>query len=230
MKAKFGAIVVDGRGKLGGHVASKNKSGAFFRTKVTPTNPRTPYQTAVRATLQFFAQAWAGTLTEGERSGWIGLAERQPFNNIFGDAKFVSGINFYTKLNGALQNAGLTPISTAPGTLAPADVTAGALTLTAGMAGTGTIAFTTSDATSAHKIQVYATNNLSQGVNFVKSQLRYIGTYSSGTSPADFAADWRTKFGADGFVAGKKIFVAILDIEVATGAQSIPQIVSAIVP
>jgi len=47
MKMKFGAIVVDGRGKIGGHVASKNRGGAYLRTKVTPSNPQTGYQAAV---------------------------------------------------------------------------------------------------------------------------------------------------------------------------------------
>jgi len=37
MKTLFGAIVVDGRGKLGGHVASKNRHGSYFRTKVSPS-------------------------------------------------------------------------------------------------------------------------------------------------------------------------------------------------
>ena len=39
MKIKFGSEVVDGRGKIGGHVYSKNKGGAYKRTKVTPSNP-----------------------------------------------------------------------------------------------------------------------------------------------------------------------------------------------
>jgi hypothetical protein len=47
MKMKFGAIVTEGRGKIGGHVASKNKSGAYLRTKVTPVNRQSVAQSNV---------------------------------------------------------------------------------------------------------------------------------------------------------------------------------------
>jgi len=51
MKTLFGAIVVDGRGKLGGHVASKNRHGSYFRTKVSPSQPASQYSANVRAAL-----------------------------------------------------------------------------------------------------------------------------------------------------------------------------------
>lgn len=60
MKLKFGAIVVDGRGKIGGHVASKNGAGAYLRTKVTPTNPQTARQSFVRALFAAITAAWSG--------------------------------------------------------------------------------------------------------------------------------------------------------------------------
>jgi len=230
MKAKFGAIVVDGRGKLGGHVVSKNRSGTFFRTKVTPTNPNTSYQSAVRATLSAYSKNWSALLTEGERAGWNNLADTHLFNNIFGESKKITGINFYVKTNGALENAGETPLTVAPDFMNPAAIATGTLTMTAGGAGTGTIAFTTSDASAGHIIMIYATNNLSPGVSFVKSQLRFIGSFVSATSPANFAAAWRTKYGAGGFVTGKKIFLALEDLVVATGALGIPFLTSGIVP
>src|SRR3546814_3353017 len=48
-KVKFGALMTDARGKLGGHVFSKNRAGSYLRTKVTPVNQQTSYQTSVRA-------------------------------------------------------------------------------------------------------------------------------------------------------------------------------------
>ena len=58
MKIKWGAMVVDGSGKLGGHVASKNRGGSYFRTKVTPTNPNSTSQAAVRSRLTALSQAF----------------------------------------------------------------------------------------------------------------------------------------------------------------------------
>ena len=49
MKAKFGSFIVDGRGKVNGHVISKNRAGSYIRTKVTPVNPRSTAQLTQRA-------------------------------------------------------------------------------------------------------------------------------------------------------------------------------------
>jgi len=59
MKIKFGAIVVAGSGKIGGHVASKNRGGAYLRTKVTPTNPNSPAQAGARALLASLSTGWS---------------------------------------------------------------------------------------------------------------------------------------------------------------------------
>jgi len=66
MKIKWGAIVVDGRNKIGGHVASKNRAGAYLRTKVTPVNPNTGYQAGVRNTLSTLSSGWRA-LEEAQR-------------------------------------------------------------------------------------------------------------------------------------------------------------------
>ena len=69
MKIKFGAIVTDGRGKIGGHVASKNRSGAYMRTKVTPSNPNTASQSQARSILASASQNWRN-LTDSQRKAW----------------------------------------------------------------------------------------------------------------------------------------------------------------
>jgi hypothetical protein len=73
MLAKFGAIVVDGRGKINGFVASRNTYGSYFRTKVTPANPNTTAQALVRGQFTAVSQAWRG-LTSSQRLGWFNLA------------------------------------------------------------------------------------------------------------------------------------------------------------
>lgn len=97
-RIKWGAIVVDGRGKLGGHVFTKTRSGATMRTKVTPVNPQTPAQAAARSRLGSQSQAWRG-LTEAQRIGWNDLAARTSKTNIFGDQYFPTGKNLFTGLN-----------------------------------------------------------------------------------------------------------------------------------
>ena len=112
-KIKWGAIVVDGRGKLGGHVFTKTKSGATMRTKVTPVNPQTPAQASARSRLGGNSQAWAG-LSEAQRVGWNALASETSKTNIFGDQYFPSGKNLFTSVNNNLVMVGSASTVDAP--------------------------------------------------------------------------------------------------------------------
>lgn len=112
-KIKWGAIVVDGRGKLGGHVFTKTRSGATMRTKVTPVNPQSPAQAAARSRLGSQSQAWRG-LTEAQRIGWNDLAQRTAKTNIFGDQYFPTGKNLFTGLNSNRLLITQPPLTTAP--------------------------------------------------------------------------------------------------------------------
>lgn len=112
-KIKWGAIVVDGRGKLGGHVFTKTKSGATMRTKVTPVNPKTSAQAAARSRLGGNSQAWAG-LSEAQRRAWNALASETSKTNIFGDQYFPSGKNLFTSVNNNLIMSGNPSITNTP--------------------------------------------------------------------------------------------------------------------
>ena len=100
MKIKWGMMMTDGRGKLGGQVASKNRSGAYVRTKVTPVNPNTTYQSAVRQRLASLSKEW-GSLTEPQRLAWNAAANSGQWNknDIFGDARRPTGKNLFTGIN-----------------------------------------------------------------------------------------------------------------------------------
>lgn len=100
MKIKFGMMITDGRGKLGGQVASKNRSGSYIRTKVTPVNPNTTFQSAVRQRLASLSKEW-GHLTEEQRLAWNESANSGQWNktDIFGDARRPTGKNLFTGIN-----------------------------------------------------------------------------------------------------------------------------------
>lgn len=92
--------MTDGRGKLGGQVASKNRSGAYVRTKVTPVNPNTSFQSAVRQRLSSLSKEW-GALTEKQRLAWNEAANSGQWNknDIFGDSRRPTGKNLFTGIN-----------------------------------------------------------------------------------------------------------------------------------
>lgn len=224
MKAKFGMVVVAGSGKVGGHVASRNRGGAYFRTKVTPVNPQTTSQLNVRARLTTRSQAWRG-LTQAQRDAWNGAVANFAKTDIFGDLKNPTGFNLYQRLNNNLLNVGAAIISLPPVPSAVLTVNATAL---AAAAGAGTLSLTLSAAVPAGTaVKVFATAPQSPGVNFVKSEYRQISTLPAATAtPVALGAAYVLKFG--NWASGQKIFVRISFVNTVTGQESQPQQISAI--
>ncbi|HEY1645386.1 MAG TPA: hypothetical protein VGF75_03285, partial [Candidatus Saccharimonadales bacterium] len=123
MKVTWGMMITDGSGKLGGHVAAKNRGGNYVRTKVKPSNPKTPAQQDARNRLSTFSQNWRG-LTEDERLAWNNATANFPeVKN--GKVIYLSGQQLYVKLNSNLSVAGQTAIDTPP---LPAEMPSLALT------------------------------------------------------------------------------------------------------
>lgn len=218
MKAKFGAIVVAGSGKIGGHVASHNRAGAYFRTKVTPVNPQSTAQLAVRNRLGTRSQAWRG-LTDVQRSAWIGAVSAFAKTDIFGDLKNPTGFNLYQKLNNNLVTVGAAPIAVPPIPDAVATVSVTSITPAAG---TGAVPMVLSGAVpSDTAVKVFATAPQSPGVSFVKSEYRLITTLPAATAtPVALGTAYTTKFGS--FTAGQKIFFKIVFTSTETGQESLP--------
>jgi hypothetical protein len=202
MKMKFGAIVVAGSGKIGGHVASKNRSGAYLRTKTTPSNPNTSYQSAARGILGSLSQGWSA-LTDEQRLSWNNAVKDFASTDIFGDIKNPSGFNLYVKLNSNLLNAGEAIISVAP---AKAEIPFGSLTAANMVVATGalTLELDGADINGAN-VFIYATPALSAGTSYAKNRFRLLGVAVVATGEAVLTGDYATRFGA--FSLGQNIQV-----------------------
>lgn len=218
MKAKFGAIVVAGSGKIGGHVASRNKSGAYFRTKVTPVNPNTSSQATVRARLALRSQAWKG-LTAAQRDAWNAAVADFAKTNIFGDLVNPSGFNLYNALNNNLVNIGEAAITAPPAPASIANMTSLSVAVVTGVDAV-TITFAPAIAVT-EKVILFATPPLSPGKSFVKSEYRQIDVLTSAdVSPKVVTTEYLAKFGDIG-ATGRKIFVKCVPVSVASGQQGI---------
>ncbi len=225
-KIKLSAIVSEVRGKLNGSVFSKNRGGAYVRTKVTPVNPQTLAQGNVRAALTNLSQSWKA-LTEAQRKAWNSAVSQFTSTDIFGDIKTPSGINLYNKLNLNLAAIGETPIASPP--LAVSVGYFDSLSVAAA-AGAGTIAanYTAVGATVDQTVIVEATPCVSAGKSFVKSEFRQIGTFAgNAVSPQALGAMWSAKFGS--LVAGKKVFIRLKFVDKNTGVSGQYTSVSAVV-
>ena len=223
MKLKFGMIVVDGRGKLGGHVLSKNRSGAYARTKVTPTNPQTSFQSAVRSIFASLSQAWSG-LTASVRLQWDGAVSQWTSTDIFGDIRKPTGKNLYLRLNAVAGQAGYPAIPTPP---AKAQMIEGVITAVAYDSAIPSVTLTDAVSDASITYSVFATPPLSQGTGFIKNRLRFIGNFlSTAPVPADLGDDYVAKFGAGN--AGDNIHFGFQKV-LSNGQTSPMQTVKAVV-
>ena len=224
-KVKFSGVgIVDMRGKLNGSVMSKNRAGAYVRTKVTPVNPNTIAQQLARTLLTGFSQSWRG-LTQNQRDAWNAAVQDFQKTDIFGDLKAPTGKNLYTLLNVNLSNTGNATISVPPQPSAVNAILAGTVTISVG-APTYEVAYTGAGA--SVDILVFATAPQSPGKNFVKSEYRLIGTFAgSAASPYDFEADYLAKFGSP--AVGSKVFIGLQSVNATTGQAGVMSSSSAIV-
>jgi len=226
MKIKFGSLVVDGRGKIGGHVASKNRGGAYLRTKVTPINPQTTRQSAVRSQLTGYAQGFRA-LGASVIAAWNSAVSAFTKTDIFGDIKTPSGINLYTKLNMNLEQVAGTPLTSPP---LPGDVPAvDSVTLTADSSPqTLSLAFGPSPVPADTAWIVEATPGVSAGKSFVKSEYRQIGYIAAAaTTPYNGLSAYQAVFG--NLIAGQKVFIRATPINTSTGQRGLALATSTIV-
>lgn len=202
MKIKWGMMMTDGRGKLGGQVASKNRSGAYVRTKVTPVNPRTSNQSAVRQSLAIISKTWQ-LLSEKKRESWNAAANSGDWNrnDVFGDSRKPTGKNLYTSINLVSLRTTNTEITEVPrkavfGTSAttsfnvsPTDIISApnmSLVIQAGLGAPGT------------RFEVQATPPVSAGRTYFENDFRFISATNAvteGVNTLDLGAQWYNKFG-----------------------------------
>lgn len=221
MKIKFGAIVTDGRGKLGGHVFSKNLGGAFMRTKVTPANPQTTDQSSARALFGSISAQWSG-LSASARAAWNGAVENWQTTNIFGDLKKPSGKALFQRLNNQAQSAGLAGFTAVPAKLEMPDDIVTAVTIAIGAA---TLTPTGANADASTQVVIVATAPQSAGTKTAGTKLRQIYANAGDTySAADAYTAYVAKFGAP--TAGDNVFVGVKYV-LASGQASPTQILNA---
>lgn len=218
-KIKFGMMMTDARGKLGGQVFSKNRGGAYVRTKVTPTNPQTTFQTGVRTTFAAFSQAWSG-LSDAVRSSWDGAVSSWATTDVFGDLKNPTGKSLYLRLNQRAVNAGYTSFSTVP---AKAEMVEGIVTEVSVEITGAELSLLGAYAGADARIVLSGTSVLSDGTSYVKNRLRDFYTATGlGYDPASAYDAYVARFGAP--TAGSNVYFGVKYV-LASGQSSPVQIV-----
>lgn len=218
MKGKWGALLVDGRGKVGGHVLTKNRQGAAMRTKVTPSNPQSTAQVLARNSLSAFSQGWRD-LTPAERLSWESASQDVNRQNIFGDSYNPTGKNLYTLTNINLALAGSAAVTEPPAFEAASNLTA--LALASNTTAAQTVSFAPTPVPADNILIIEATRPLSAGTTVPGKQFRKVTTVAAAaTSPANTFAAYVAKFGTP--ITGKKIFIRAYTINLNSGQRSLP--------
>lgn len=101
---KLGALVSDIRGKLGGHIFSKNKSGLYLSTKYKPKQTKSARQSEIRNFYRIVAQLWRN-LTEEQRQDWNVQQANFKFVDRWGGSRVYSGFWLFMQLNLNLVNS-----------------------------------------------------------------------------------------------------------------------------
>jgi len=224
-KVKFSALISDMRNKLNGSVFAKNRSGAYLRTKVTPSNPQSIAQQAARNLLTTYSQGWKA-LTEVERTAWNGAVGSWASTDVFGDIKNPTGLQLYIRLNVNISLASgvalvLPPLSVGVDPVLTlsfiADDSANTIVLTG----------TPTPVPADHAMYIEATAPMSAGISNANSKFRHVQTIAPAGAVGDISAAYIAKFGA--FVTGQKIFVRAKMIRLSTGEVSQPLVAFAIV-
>jgi hypothetical protein len=225
-KIKWGLFATDGRGKVGGHVLSKNRTSAYIRTKVTPVNAQTSYQSAARQAFTALSQAWR-SLTAAQILAWNNAVKAFSKTNVFGDSVTPTGKNLYLALNRNLELVDVANISDPPSpegtfTFEPTSVSAAA------GAGTVSIAWGSGPIPAGMAVIVEAAEGVSPGKFFVKNLFRNIGYIdATATSPSAQGAAYTARFGS--MTAGNRISVRLTTVNKTTGERGTPQVLQSII-
>jgi hypothetical protein len=107
---KYGPIVSEARGSIGGVVFTRGRAGTAVRSRVKPvydpTNARRAWSTGMAAIYSL----WLNDLTDELRVSWNTLAAETDFTNALGDTHHLSGWGLFLRVNSLLHFA--SPLNT----------------------------------------------------------------------------------------------------------------------
>jgi hypothetical protein len=222
-KIKFGMMMTDASGKLGGQVFSKNRGGSYVRTKVTPTNPQTTAQMSVRGIFASISSRWSA-LTNEERNTFNEFVSAYSRTDIFGDLRNPSGKSLFQRLNQNLEISGQSQIDTCE---SPTEVPFANVLSAVAQGGSTTFDVELGGNLTGSKVVIWATPQLSQGTKFVKNQLRQLEVFSGANAQTcDIGAAYSARFGVPSGGANITIGVRVIN---ANGQASPIETIKAIV-
>jgi len=218
-KVGFSPLISDARGSVAAVTFSRSRSGQYTRARVTPRNPKSGSQRAVRAGMTYCRTRWSTVLTDAQRQAWDLLAARYPKRSTIAGMVRLSGqqmharcgIPAYYYFAWTIDNAPTDLTVNPPLSLAINSFTHAPFHLTITI--TGPEAFT-----NAWIVQV--TKPLSAGIRKWTRAIVYIGKLTGGTVYPFDIAPWYTALGLPTPALGQRLGVMVHAFNYTNGAIS----------
>ena len=222
---KLGGLAQDVRGSLNGSVFSRNRGGAYVRSKVSACQPVSAFSSAARAIFKALAQYWSQTLTDGQRAAWEAFAALHPYTNVFGDSLTLSGIAMFEAVNRAVRQVAGAFITDPPATFVSDDLGDTTLTITAAGGVVNNAELTIGRALAyGEGLYVFATIPGRWTQKAQKADFRLVNNPANGLYDVgdDFSADLLTRCPGTVWTAADFITIKVRALNLVTGAQSAP--------
>ncbi|MBA7707952.1 hypothetical protein ES703_116836 [subsurface metagenome] len=111
---RFGPMVADARGSVGGTVFARNSAGAYTRNRTKPIYGGIGVQATRAAQMSQVVQTWQMDLSVDQRNAWTAKAPSNGLTNRVGDRMTGSGFNLYARANLLLLIADLAMVVAPP--------------------------------------------------------------------------------------------------------------------
>lgn len=202
-------------GSHGGATFSRNKGGAFVRTRIVPTHPATANQGMSKVAMVMLSKYWSSTLTPSQRAAWNTYAATNPTVNRVGATTLLSGHQMFIKLNGSPSRFGDTILASPPTSNAVGSVASIGIVAVSGSPGSLHVTIHESGATGTDFAIVLCSPPLSPGKFYVSSQLRQIGHVVTLGSSVPLTSPYNAQFGDTPTSAGQQIILRVAIINTA---------------
>ena len=187
-------------GSARGDTFSRNRFGQYCRNRSSPVQPRTPAQLLQRARMVTSAAGWRA-LTDVQRAGWESLGAMISRTDSLGQVYTLTGFMAYCSVNNNLQDAGGSPVATAPVLNTPPDLLTATITLTAAAL---SVAYTATPLGAGVRLFVFASPQRSAGRSFEGDYRLISVSGAAAASPFNVFTPYQAKFGTP--VVGNRVF------------------------
>lgn len=216
-RLKFGSIITDTRGSIGGQTIKWTRAGMVIQQKATPTRRLTARASVVRNSFANYTRRWWNELDSTQRDDWRALAAANPRPDIWGEEFPLTGLALYVGVNQLLKQAGLSPTDTAPSDQTVTAPLTSSATVTA--PSSASLTFTATPVPTDHRAILYATPPLSPGVENPAGKFQFIAASGAGqTSPWDIGSVLLARLGS--FPTDRKVFFSLHFLNSDNGALS----------